>query len=244
MTGRADSLPVLLALSDAGSAPDRSAWMAEAARATSARAPVAPDALSDTDGLHPAAVGEALSAILCDHPDAVFISDGGEFGQWMQAVPHDGPRVINGVSGAIGAAPAYAIAASIARPDVPVVAVMGDGTAGFLLAEYETAAREGTRFIALIGNDSCWNAEHQIQIREFGAGRTHSCTLSHMARYDQAATGLGADGFLAADGTVGSLAQALAVARRAKGPVCVNIRIRPVPAPVVIGHMPQVVAAH
>lgn len=245
MAACADSLPVLLALSDGAAAtPDRADWLAEAARATAARAEVAQSALADPEGLHPVAVGAALAAILRDNPDAVFISDGGEFGQWMQAVAHDGPRVINGVSGAIGAAPAYAIAASMARPDVPVIAVMGDGTAGFLFAEYETAAREGTRFIALIGNDSCWNAEHQIQIREFGPGRTHSCTLSNMARYDEAARGLGATGFLAADGTVETLVQVLEQAQGSRGPVCVNVRIRPVPAPVVAGRLPQAAAVH
>ncbi|WP_245770928.1 thiamine pyrophosphate-binding protein [Natronohydrobacter thiooxidans] len=240
----ADSLPVLLALTDGTTAPERAEWMREAARATLARAEVAQGALADPEGLHPAAVGAAVGAILRDHPEAVFISDGGEFGQWMQAIPHVGSRVINGVSGAIGAAPAYAIAASIARPDVPVIAAMGDGTAGFLLAEYETAAREGARFIAVIGNDSCWNAEHQIQIREFGPGRTHSCTLSHLARYDEAARGLGAAGFLAADGTPETLAQVLEEAQRARGPVCVNVRIRPAPAPVVASRSSQAAAVH
>lgn len=244
IAARADSMPVLLALTEGATAPDRPDWMREAARATAARADVAQGAFAAPDGLHPAAVGTALGAILRAQPEAVFISDGGEFGQWMQAVPHQGPRVINGVSGAIGAAPAYAIAASIARPDVPVIAVMGDGTAGFLLAEYETAAREGVRFIAVIGNDSCWNAEHQIQIREFGPGRTHSCTLSHLARYDVAAGGLGAGGLLAADGTPETLAQVLEEAQAARAPVCVNVRIRPVPAPVVAGRMPQAASVH
>lgn len=245
MTACADSLAVLLALSDgADAAPERSDWLAEAARATAARSEVAPDKLADPEGLHPAAVGDALATILRESPEAVFISDGGEFGQWMQAVAHSGPRVINGVSGAIGAAPAYAIAASIACPDVPVIAVMGDGTAGFLFAEYETAAREGTRFIALIGNDSCWNAEHQIQIREFGPGRTHSCTLSHLARYDAAAQGLGATGLLAADGSVETLVQVLEQAQSTRGPVCVNVRIRPEPAPVVTSRLPQAAAVH
>ncbi|MCC5957054.1 MAG: thiamine pyrophosphate-binding protein [Natronohydrobacter sp.] len=240
----ADSLPVLLALSGGAAAPDRAEWMHEAAQATAMRTEVAQSALADSEGLHPAAVGAAVGAILRDHPDAVFISDGGEFGQWMQAIPHGGARIINGVSGAIGAAPAYAIAASIARPDVPVIAVMGDGTAGFLLAEYETAAREGASFIAVIGNDSCWNAEHQIQIREYGPERTHSCALSNVARYDIAAQGLGAAGALAADGSVETLAQVLEQAQRSGGPVCVNIRIRPVPAPVVASRAPQAAAVH
>lgn len=244
LAARADSLPVLQGLTETAKAPERAGWMRDATRAISARAEVAQEALAAPEGLHPAAVGAALGAILRAHPEAVFISDGGEFGQWMQAVPHDGPRVINGVSGAIGAAPAYAIAASIARPDVPVIAVMGDGTAGFLLAEYETAVREAVGFIALIGNDSCWNAEHQIQIRDFGADRTHGCTLSQMARYDIAATGLGATGLLVADGRVESLMDGLAAAQRTQGPVCVNIRIRPVPAPVMTGQMRQAACVH
>ena len=242
---QADALPVLRALRiDATGAPAREGWLTECAHALSRRADVPQGAREHADGVHPAAIGEALGALLGAAPEAVVICDGGEFGQWMQAVPHDGPRVINGVSGAIGAAPAYAIAANLARPDVPVYALMGDGTAGFLLAEYETAAREGARFVAIIGNDSLWNAEHQIQIREFGADRTHGCTLSTAARYDEAARGLGAAGLYAGDGKVETLVQVLTEAQCAGGPVCINIRIRPEPAPVVNSRLPQAAGVH
>lgn len=242
---QADALPVLHALGLAASAaPAREGWLAESARALSLRADVAQDSFEHAAGVHPAAIGDALGALLRAAPEAVVVCDGGEFGQWMQAVPHDGPRVINGVSGAIGAGPAYAIAASLARPNVPVYALMGDGTAGFLLAEYETAAREGAQFVAIIGNDSLWNAEHQIQIREFGADRTHSCTLSTAARYEEAARGLGALGLYAGDGKVEIVMNVLAEAQRAEGPVCVNIRIRPEPAPVVNTRLPQAAAVH
>ena len=240
----ADSLPVLHALSARADAPARMEWMRDATAALAARATLAPDALEGPDGLHPAAVAQALGAILRAHPEAVLISDGGEFGQWIQTVAHDGPRVINGVSGAIGAAPAYALAASLARPGALVITAMGDGTAGFLLAEYETAAREGAQFIAVIGNDSCWNAEHQIQIREFGPDRTHSCGLSRMARYDVAAQGLGIVGMVVEDSQIGTLTQALTSALAQRSPACLNIRIRPEPAPVVTASKAPAGAVH
>ena len=71
-------------------------------------------------------------------------------------------RVINGVSGAIGGGLNYAIAAAKACPGAPILALMGDGTLGFHLAEFETAAREQLPFVAVVGNDQRWNAEHQI----------------------------------------------------------------------------------
>ncbi|MCH8466305.1 MAG: thiamine pyrophosphate-binding protein [Roseinatronobacter sp.] len=243
LASKADPLPALQTLvANAGTAPKRADWLAEAAEALAKRAPMPP--APQKDELHAAQVGAVLQAQLAAHPGAVLICDGGEFGQWMQAIAHDGPRVINGVSGAIGAGPAYAIAASLACPDVPVFATMGDGTAGFLLAEYETAAREGARFVAIIGNDTVWNAEHQIQIREFGADRTFGCTLSEGARYDRAAEGLGCFGAYLASNNPLELAELLQAAQASGLPACLNLRICPAPAPVVQGKSPAAALTH
>jgi acetolactate synthase I/II/III large subunit len=217
-------------LDNAPPPPDRNDWLAQAKGAITRRATI-PD--TTTNALHPAHIGAEVQAHLATSAQPILICDGGEFGQWMQAIPYNGPRVINGVSGAIGAAPAYAIAASIAFPDATIIATMGDGTAGFLLAEYETAAREGARFTALIGNDDCWNAEHQIQIREYGADRTHGCTLSPAVRYDLAAAALGVKGAFVASGDRGELRAALADAAASATATCVNVRAISAPAPVV-----------
>lgn len=239
----ADPLPALQALvAHAAPVPSRAGWLAEAAEALAKRAPMPP--APEKPEFHAAQVGAVLQAQLAAHPGAVLICDGGEFGQWMQAIPHDGPRVINGVSGAIGAGPAYAIAASLACPDMPVFAAMGDGTAGFLLAEYETAAREGARFVAIIGNDTVWNAEHQIQIREFGPDRTFGCTLSEGARYDLAAEALGCFGAYLASNDSAALEKTLRDAQASHLPACVNLRICPAPAPVVQGKSPAPAMTH
>ena len=71
--------------------------------------------------------------------------------------------------------------------------MLGDGTFGFHLAEFDTAVRAGLPFVAVVGNDACWNAEHQIQLKTYGRERAHGCELLP-ARYDQAAAALGAHG--------------------------------------------------
>jgi acetolactate synthase-1/2/3 large subunit len=136
---------------------------------------------------------------------------------------------VNGVSGAIGGGIGYAIGAKAAAPSADVVALMGDGTAGFHLSEFETAVREGFPFVAVIGNDRRWNAEHELQRRNFGEDRMHGCILSG-ARYDEAVAALG--GFGAHVTSPEDLSDALRDALASGRPACVNVEIEGLPAPV------------
>ena len=122
-----------------------------------------------------------LQAVLDSDPDAVLVSDGGEIGQWAQACLHAPHRVINGVGGSIGAALPFALAARCAEPEAPVIAVMGDGTFGFHAAEIDTAVSHRLAFVAVVGNDARWNAEYQIQLREYGAERARGCEMRERA---------------------------------------------------------------
>ena len=45
--------------------------------------------------------------------------------------------------------------------------------------------------------DAAWNAEHQIQLRDYGAARTHGCALAPATRYDLVASALGGHGEIA-----------------------------------------------
>ncbi|MCZ0811721.1 thiamine pyrophosphate-binding protein [Roseovarius sp. EGI FJ00037] len=160
--------------------------------------------------------------------ETVAICDGGEFGQWAQAILRPDARVINGPSGAIGGGLPYALGARAARPQATIVAMMGDGTVGFHLPEFETAMRESLPFVVVIGNDRRWNAEHQIQLRNYGAERLIGCDLSG-ARYDLAAAGLGAHGEYVT--LPEDLAPALERAFASGKPACVNVEITGLPAP-------------
>lgn len=178
----------------------------------------------------PVDLANAIAPLLETSPDTSFIIDGGEIGQWCQAVLDSKWAMINGPSGAIGGSIPYAIGAKAVRPDQPAVTVMGDGTAGFYLAEFETAVRENTPLVAIVGNDAKWNAEHQIQIREFGADRTHSCELTP-ARYDRVAAELGGHGELVTSRE--DLGPALARAIASNKPACVNVMIEGEAAPAI-----------
>jgi acetolactate synthase-1/2/3 large subunit len=77
----------------------------------------------------------------------------------------------------------FAVAARIAKPHGPSSRVMGDGTFGFHPAEIDTAVRYKLPFVVWCGNDARWNAEHQIQLREYGAERAIGTDLLP-TRYD------------------------------------------------------------
>jgi len=173
---------------------------------------------------------EAIDTALADHPQAILIYDGGEIGQWARAFSSSEVSIINGPSGAIGASLPYAIGAKIARPDAPVIAIMGDGTAGFHFAEFETATREALDITVIIGNDSRWNAEHHIQMRDYGDDRLIGCELSNKAQYDVAAQGLGCQGEMI--DALTDLGSAITRALKSGQATCLNVIIPGAPAPV------------
>ena len=179
-----------------------------------------------TAPMHPLRVCAALQPHL--DRGALLVSDGGEFGQWAQADLDASTRLINGPSGSIGSAIPMAIAARLAHPDRPVIATLGDGTFGFHAFELDTAVRYGLPVVAVVGNDARWNAEHQIQLRQYGAERAIGCALLP-SRYDQVAQALGAHGERVEAPT--DLDAAVARALAAGRPACVDVRIDGVPAP-------------
>ncbi len=201
---------------------DRQDWCSEVAGYCAARPAL------DGSGLSSPEVCLAVNALVGRATAPIFVSDGGEVGQWAQALVRAPRRIVNGVSGAIGGGIGYAMGAKAASPGSDVILMMGDGTAGFHLTEFETAVREGLSFVAVIGNDRRWNAEYEIQRRSFGEDRMHSCELSG-ARYDQAVEALG--GFGAYVTRPEDLADALSAALASGKPACVNVMMEGRPAP-------------
>jgi acetolactate synthase-1/2/3 large subunit len=215
----------------ASAKPRDDRWLGEARAARDDRpAAWATIASKTADRLHPAEVFRALRPYVERNPDTVLICDGGEFAQWGQSMLPVRRRMINGVGGSIGGSLSFAIAARLRERAAPVFAVLGDGTIGFHLSEFETAVRRDLPFVAVLGNDALWNAESQIQLREYGAARMHGCELTP-ARYDLVVAGLGGHGEFverAAD-LPGAIERALGCGK----PACINIMIESVAAPVI-----------
>ncbi|MGH8665709.1 MAG: thiamine pyrophosphate-binding protein [Burkholderiales bacterium] len=232
---RADPIPALNCLAampidgrgDAG-------WASEVEAAVTFRPPAWALAGNRAQGpLHPAEVGRAVATALAKSPSHVVVIDGGEFGQWAQACVDAPLRLINGPAGSIGSALPFALAAKLAHPEATVAVLLGDGTFGFHMAEFDTAVRNKLALVAIVGNDACWNAEHQIQLNSYGAARAVGCELLP-TRYDEVVEALGGHGELVQ--TSAELPAALRRAFASGKPACVNVMLERLAAPNISRH--------
>jgi acetolactate synthase-1/2/3 large subunit len=212
--------------------PNRAAaWREEVAAAVTYQPPAWAETRSAASGpLHPLDLSRVVAPIIENDANAILICEGGEIGQWPQAVIRPRRRVVNGAAGPIGGAIPFALAARVVEKTAPIVVMMGDGAFGFHMAEFETAARLNLPFVVVLGNDAAWNAERQIQIREYGKDRAVGCELT-AARYDQAVQALGGHGELVTkpDELKPAIERALASGK----PACINVMIERVPAPTI-----------
>jgi acetolactate synthase-1/2/3 large subunit len=204
-----------------------SSWRREVEQAR-ATMPADWDAMRRAPGapMHPLGVAAALAPWI--DAGALLVSDGGEFGQWMQAALEPRERLINSIGGSIGSAIPMAVAAKLARPERTVFATLGDGTFGFHPFELDTALRAGLPVVCVVGNDARWNAEHQLQLKQYGEGRTVGCDLVP-TRHDRVAEALG--GFGAHVERPDDLPRALEQAVASGRPAVVDVTIASVAAP-------------
>ena len=204
-------------------------WFGEVSAALAARPAGWDGARSGQPGrLHPLEALRPLQAVIDRHPDSVLVMDGGEFSQWAQALLTAPNRVTNGVAGAIGAGLPFGVAARLAQPQAPVIVTMGDGTFGFHPAEIDTAVRTRAPFVAIVGNDARWNAEYQIQLRDYGANRVGGCELLP-TRYDNVAIAFGGYGEHVT--RVDEIAPAVERAIASGLPAVINVALDGQPAP-------------
>jgi acetolactate synthase-1/2/3 large subunit len=185
---------------------------------------------SDTAGpLHPAAFFRELASAL--PPGVLYSWDGGDFVHWGRALlPANEPGgwLRLGPLGAIGSSLPNGLALKLAYPDRPVAIITGDGALGFYLAEMDTLVRHRTPAVLIVGNDSGWGLERELQSFASARGNTVACEL-RWAHYEVIMQAFGGAGE-----TIDRLDQVRpAVARAfASGvPYCLNVKIRGVRSP-------------
>jgi acetolactate synthase-1/2/3 large subunit len=126
-------------------------------------------------------------------PDAVLTTDAGNFGLWpARGFSFNQPGTFLGpTSGAMGYGLPAAIAASLCLPRRAVVALCGDGGMAMLMAELETAVREGARPVALVFDNRRFGTIAMHQERE---GRTDLATELGPIDFAAVARACGAQG--------------------------------------------------
>jgi acetolactate synthase I/II/III large subunit len=227
----ADTWPAAEALIVRGRSRPDTTWLAEARSCFDDRPAEWAGLASKTPGmLHPAQVFRTLQPFLDRYKDSVLICDGGEFAQWGQSILRNDRRMINGVAGSIGSSLPMASGARVVEKQAPVFAVLGDGTFGFHMSEIETAVRLDLPYVAIVGTDCRWNAEYNLQVRDYGPNRTYGCELN-ATRYDLVAAALGGHGEIVTEAAdlAGAIERSLASGK----PAVVNVMIESIASPVV-----------
>jgi acetolactate synthase-1/2/3 large subunit len=126
--------------------------------------------------------------------DDCLVFDGGDFCHFGRSfLPALKPKHWFYVSslGMLGSSLPTALAAKVAYPNSRVIMLTGDGAFGFNAMEFDTAVRHGLNVVAILGNDSAWGIDRQIQLGLYGRS---VATDLRQTRYDQVVQGLGGYG--------------------------------------------------
>ena len=148
---------------------------------------------ADTDPIKPTRVFGELARRL--DPDGVVICDGGDFasyaGKYLDPA-RPGCWLDTGPYGCLGNGPGYAIAARLARPASQVIAILGDGAAGFSLMDVDTLVRHQLPAVLIVGNNGIWGLEKHPMRAMYGYDI--ACDLAPETRYDAVVEALGGAG--------------------------------------------------
>jgi acetolactate synthase-1/2/3 large subunit len=199
------------------------------------------DDLATNEGpMHPSNVSQAVHEFVDD--DTIISFDGGDYAHFFRAsFKANKPSKWLYVSsfGMIGVSLPYALGAQAAFPDKRVICVTGDGSLGFNGMEIDTAVRHGLNVVTVVGNNSIWGIDWQIQKGLYGKP---VWTDLLPTRFDIVAQGLGAHGEHVT--TEEELRPALTRAFAAGKPALVNVDIDKVISPVAEAAISRKLGSH
>ena len=169
-------------------------WLDDLRAARSAQAEWTENLARPQTPMHALFVHSTLKSLL--RRDDCLVFDGGDFCHFGRSyLPALKPKHWFNVSslGMLGSSLPTALAAKIAYPDSRVFMLTGDGAFGFNGMEFDTAVRHKLNIVALLGNDSAWGIDRQIQLGLYGRA---VATDLLQTRYDKMVQGLGGHGEL------------------------------------------------
>ncbi len=220
---------------------EHSAWLTELRQAKESWLAELYEFALPSNPMHPMYVSETVQKFLDD--DAHLTIDGGDYCHFLRAsIPRERPYRFHNVSsfGMIGVGVPYAMGAKVALPENQVVLSVGDGSFGFNGMEVDTMVRHNLPVKMLLGNNSIWGIDWQIQKGIYG--RPVWTDLGEGTRYDLMAQGLGAHGEYVK--TAEELEPALKRAFEYDGPALVNIEVDQIISPVAEAAIDRKLGSH
>jgi 2-hydroxyacyl-CoA lyase 1 len=202
--------------------PDRD-WLAELQALRDARRH---DAVPESERGHlPMSPYEWLGELRDALPDPVVtILDGNvvmSAANRLLPVRHPAHRMTPGSGGLMGGGIPFAIGAAVARPDRPVVAIVGDFAAGLSGFEFETAVRHHVPIVVVVANNAGPGGA-TAQDRHFPPQHDErSCRFHPEVRHDLMMASLGGRGWRV--DAPGQLGPALTEALACGGPACIDV---------------------
>ncbi len=182
-----------------------------------------------------------LDAIRAELPeDGIFVDEVTQMGFAARlAFPVYRPRTFlsPGYQDNLGWGYATALGAQHARPDVPVLAISGDGGFMFTANELATAIRHRIPLVAVVFNDGAFGNVQRIQAEQYGS-RLIACDLLN-PDFLRFAESFGAAAERARDAAGLRAALKRGFARR-DGPTLIEVPVGAMPSPWEFIHMPKI----
>jgi acetolactate synthase I/II/III large subunit len=180
-----------------------------------------------SDPIHPIRLAEQIRKYVGD--DAFYVVDGGDtsyFGLVGFMSKHKAGVIgsSSGLLGCLGTGIPFAMAAKLARPDMKVLLLNGDGSFGFNAMEFDTMVRHNIPIVCVVNNDCAWGMIKHSQEMSIGADRLQCAELGTI-HYEKMVEGLGGHGeFVTRDEEI---IPALKRAFESGKPACVNVMTDP-----------------
>ena len=183
---------------------------------------------------------EYLAAIRAELPDeSIYVEDLTQVGYVGRlAYPVYAPRtyIHSGYQGTLGFSYATALGAKVARPDLPVVSISGDGGFMYNVQEIATAALHGIDVVAIVFADGAYGNVRRMQKQDYG-NKLIAVDLSN-PNFPKMAESYGIAGVRAT--SPDELRRELAAALKRRGPSLIEVPVGEMPDPWPTLVMPRV----
>ncbi|MBD3649699.1 MAG: thiamine pyrophosphate-binding protein [Pseudomonadales bacterium] len=216
-----EMLNALIAASQETEWPDWRGWSEAINHLTTWHTHAYDKAIQKSTLMHPyEAVREIMKAL---DDDTIICADGGEASGWVDMLTQakdPAQFMTHGYLGCLGIGMPFAMGAKVAHPDKPVAVIIGDGSVGFHIQEFDTMVRHDLPIVTIVLNNKAWGMCVHGQQAMFGENRLVVTTLGD-AHYEKVAEGFGAQGEYIDDPR--KIVPAIRRAFASGLPACINI---------------------